>query len=152
MKLRHALFLSSVLCLAAFAQDAAQPAAAPAAAPESDSRSSIEEIQITARKTTENLQDSPIAVSAFGADSIENLGISDTQDVSSLAPNLYLTQTPGSSANLALSIRGVAGAEPLAELAERPVGHAGHRRDEQAVGQLVGTEAHGGAGEQGGMC
>jgi iron complex outermembrane receptor protein len=107
------VLLASAVALPVFAQDAAQPAAAPAAAPEPDSRSSIEEIQITARKTTENLQDSPLAVSAFGADAIENLGISDTQDVSSLAPNLYLTQTPGSSANLALSIRGVAGAEPL---------------------------------------
>jgi iron complex outermembrane receptor protein len=104
------VLLASAVALPAFAQEAAP---APAAQPEPDSRSAIEEITITARKVSENLQDSPLAVSAFGADSIENLGISDTQDVSSLAPNLYLTQTPGSVANLALSIRGVAGAEPL---------------------------------------
>jgi iron complex outermembrane receptor protein len=111
---QRATFVSVLLAIAvalpAFAQEAAP---APAAEPATDSRSAIEEITITARKVSENLQDSPLAVSAFGADSIENLGISDTQDVSSLAPNLYLTQTPGSVANLALSIRGVAGAEPL---------------------------------------
>jgi iron complex outermembrane receptor protein len=100
--------LGSALALPAFAQDAA-----PAAEPAVDSRSEIEEIQVTARKVSENLQDTPVAVSAFNAESLEGLGIADTQDISSMAPNLYLTQTPGSVANLALSIRGVAGAEPL---------------------------------------
>jgi iron complex outermembrane receptor protein len=104
--------LASAMALPAFAQDAA-PAAEPAAEPEFDSRSEIEEINVTARKVSENLQDTPVAVSAFNAESLEGLGIADTQDISSMAPNLYLTQTPGSVANLALSIRGVAGAEPL---------------------------------------
>ncbi|HEY8122856.1 MAG TPA: TonB-dependent receptor [Myxococcota bacterium] len=104
--------LASAIALPAFAQDAAP--AAPAAAPAQDlSRTEIEEIVVTARKVSENLQDTPVAVSAFGAESLEGLGIGDTQDISSMAPNLYLTQTPGSVANLALSIRGVAGAEPL---------------------------------------
>ncbi len=108
--------LVSALALPAFAQDAAAPAAVPAAAPAPDSgsqRSGVEVINITARKVSENLQQSPLSVSAFSADSIESLGIGDTQDISSMAPNLYMTQTPGSSANMALAIRGVAGAEPL---------------------------------------
>jgi iron complex outermembrane receptor protein len=103
--------LASAVALPAFAQTAAP--AAPAAAPAADSRSEIEEIQVTARKVSENLQDTPVAVSAFNAESLEGLGIQDTQDISSMAPNLYMTQTAGSVANLALSIRGVAGAEPL---------------------------------------
>ena len=37
----------------------------------------------------------------------------------------------------------VAGAEALAQLAERPVGHARHRRDEQAVRQRDVADAHG---------
>ncbi len=107
--------LVSAIALPAFAQDAAPaaPSAPAASEPAFDSRTAIEEITITSRKVTENLQDSPLAVSAFGAESLEGLGIGDTQDISSMAPNLYLTQTPGSVANLALSIRGVAGAEPL---------------------------------------
>jgi len=101
------VLLATAIGLPAFAQTA------PAADQATDSRTTIEEIVITSRKVSENLQDSPLAVSAFGAESLESMGIGDTQDISSMAPNLYLTQTPGSVANLALSIRGVAGAEPL---------------------------------------
>jgi len=104
------VLLASAIGLPAFAQDTAP---AEEAARPVDSRTEIEEIVITSRKVSENLQDSPLAVSAFGAESLESMGIGDTQDISSMAPNLYLTQTPGSVANLALSIRGVAGAEPL---------------------------------------
>jgi iron complex outermembrane receptor protein len=106
------VLLTGAIAAPAIGQEAAQPAPAAAAAGTS-SRSEIEVIEITARKVTENLQDSPIAVSAFSKESLEALGVGDTQDISSMAPNLYLTQTPGSVANLALSIRGVAGAEPL---------------------------------------
>jgi len=113
------LLLATACALPAFAQETAPAAQGTAPQPEEpaarqvDSRTEIEEIVITSRKVSENLQDSPLAVSAFGAESLESLGIGDTQDISSMAPNLYLTQTPGSVANLALSIRGVAGAEPL---------------------------------------
>jgi len=103
--------LASAVALPAFAQDAAP--AAEAAEADGAQRTGIEEITITARKVAENLQQAPLAVSAFDSQMLESMGISDTQDVSALAPNLYLTQTPGSSANLALAIRGVGGAEPL---------------------------------------
>lgn len=101
------VLLASALALPAFAQDAAAPAAEP------DQRSGIEEITITARKVTENLQDTPIAVSAINADTLESLGVEDTTDITAFAPNTYLTQTAGSSANLAWNIRGIGGAEPL---------------------------------------
>ncbi len=108
--------LASALALPAFAQDAAAPATAAPAAPEAEAgaqSTGIEEIQITARKVSENLQEAPLAVSAFDAETLDSLGVSDTRDISAIAPNLYFTQTPGSVANLALSIRGVGGAEPL---------------------------------------
>ncbi len=73
----------------------------------------VEDMVITARKREENLQDVPVAVTAFGEDQIEALGISDTNDISALAPNTYLTQTPGSAANAGWIIRGIGGAEPL---------------------------------------
>ena len=100
--------LASLVALPAFAQDAAP---APAAAPAQSG--GIEEIQITARKVSENLQETPLSVSAINAEGLESLGIQDTRDITALAPNAYFTQTPGSIANLALSIRGVGGAEPL---------------------------------------
>ncbi len=98
--------------LAVSAQEAppaqpAQPAAQPA------QRVGIEEIVVTARKVSENLQETPLAVSAFDSELLSSMGVSDTRDISAIAPNLYFTQTPGSVANLALAIRGIGGAEPL---------------------------------------
>ncbi len=72
----------------------------------------IEEIVVTARKRAENLQDTPLAVSAIDSKSLESLGVIDTNDISALAPNSYFTQTSGGTSNLALSIRGVGSAEP----------------------------------------
>lgn len=102
--------LAGALALPALAQDSA-----PAADASDDAlqRTGIEEITITARKVSENLQQTPLAVSAFDSGMLESLGVTDTNDVSSLAPNLYLTQTPSSAANMAIAIRGVGGAEPL---------------------------------------
>jgi iron complex outermembrane receptor protein len=104
------VLLAGVIGLPALAQET-PPAAEPAAEP-ADLRG-IEEITITARKVAENLQETPLSVSAIDAAGLENLGIQDTRDITALAPNAYFTQTPGSSANLALAIRGVGGAEPL---------------------------------------
>ncbi len=42
---------------------------------------SIEEITVTARKKTENLQDVPISVTAISSDVVERLGIKDIRDV-----------------------------------------------------------------------
>jgi iron complex outermembrane receptor protein len=72
-----------------------------------------EEMFITARKRQENLQESPLAVTGFSEETLEDLGVAQTDDVTALAPNVYLTQTPGSAANIGLSIRGIGGAEPL---------------------------------------
>jgi iron complex outermembrane recepter protein len=72
-----------------------------------------EEMFITARKRQENLQEAPLAVTGFSEQTLEDLGVSQTDDVTALAPNVYLTQTPGSAANIGVSIRGIGGAEPL---------------------------------------
>jgi len=72
-----------------------------------------EKMVITARKREEPLQQAPLAVTAFSKETLENLGVAQTDDITALAPNAYLTQTPGSAANIGLSIRGVGGAEPL---------------------------------------
>jgi iron complex outermembrane receptor protein len=85
--------------LGAFAQD--------------DEDSPIDRIVVTARKREESLQDTPLSVTALTSEAIEGLGIDNIDDVGALAPNLYMTQTPGSAANIGVSIRGVGGAEPL---------------------------------------
>ena len=50
----------------------------------------LEEILVTAQKRTENLQDVPIQVTAFTAQTIEDAGIGTTQDFVDLVPNMSL--------------------------------------------------------------
>ena len=58
----------------------------------------IEEIIVTARKRSENLQEVPISVLAFGADSIAKQGIKSLEDYARLIPALtYSSWLPGGS-------------------------------------------------------
>lgn len=74
---------------------------------EAESRTlAIEEIIVTAQRREQNLQDVPIAISAFSADAIEKFMFSDVSE--------YLTQTPnasfisnGARSRRQVSIRGV---------------------------------------------
>ena len=50
----------------------------------------LEEVIVTAQKRAESSQDIPLAVSAISAETIENLGITQTQDLTKLAPSLTL--------------------------------------------------------------
>ncbi|MDA0706956.1 MAG: TonB-dependent receptor [Proteobacteria bacterium] len=58
----------------------------------------LEEIIVTARKRSENLQDVPISVMAFGADAIAKQGIKSLEDYARLIPSLtYSSWLPGNS-------------------------------------------------------
>ena len=72
-------------------------AAGPAAAQQGDASADVglEEIIVTARKRDENLQDVPISITAFTADSIEQRGIESVYDIARLTPNLSFNQTYG---------------------------------------------------------
>ena len=60
----------------------------------------LEEIVVTATKRATNLQDTPVAITAFSADSLEQLGIQNAQDL--------VQHTPGLSINgTAVTIRGI---------------------------------------------
>lgn len=51
----------------------------------------LEEIVVTAQKRAENIQDVPIAVSAFGASTLETTGFDNLFDLSRLSPSLQLS-------------------------------------------------------------
>jgi len=71
-------------------------AATPAAVAQEDI--AIEEIIVTARKRSENLQDVPISVLAFGAETIQKQGIKNLEDYARLIPSLtYSSWLPSSS-------------------------------------------------------
>ena len=53
----------------------------------------LEEIVVTARKRSENLQDVPIAITAFTEATIKNAGIERPGDFISMMPNVTLVNT-----------------------------------------------------------
>ena len=72
--------------------------AAPAAVAQEQEQIALEEIIVTARKRTENLQDVPVSVLAFSSDAIARQGIQSLEDYARLVPSLtYSSWLPGNS-------------------------------------------------------
>ena len=70
----------------------------------------LEEIVVTAQKRAENLQSTPIAVSAFTATTLENKGIDNISELANFTPNLVFDTTSpvsGLSSGAVVFIRGV---------------------------------------------
>ncbi|MFN3521747.1 MAG: TonB-dependent receptor [Phenylobacterium sp.] len=76
-------------------------AAAQTAAP------TVEELVVTARRTEENLQTTPVAISAFSGESLSRAGATSVTDLQGAVPNLNLVQGRGSSNATNIYIRGV---------------------------------------------
>ncbi len=66
----------------------------------------LEEVIVTAQKRSESLQDVPVAVTAFSADTIQEAGISDTSDLAVMTPSLHANST-ASPFTTRLTIRGI---------------------------------------------
>jgi len=92
------------LAIAATAPSLAQTAA-PAAA-EDNSTTGIEEIVVTAERRAENLQRTPIAITALTANALQSSGITDLRGVVQAAPSLYFAPYPSSTTTLVLFMRG----------------------------------------------
>lgn len=78
--------------------------AGPAAAEEP---AAVEEVIVTATKRAENLQDVPLAISAFGAQVLKRAGVEDTRQLMALAPSLNLSVTTSDSAGVVIRLRGL---------------------------------------------
>lgn len=85
----------------------AVPALAQIAAPPQDGDDGRGDIIVTATKRSENLQDVPVAVSAFSSEQLQKSGINDTRELMGLAPSLNLTSTTSDSAGVVIRLRGV---------------------------------------------
>ena len=72
----------------------------------------IERISVTAQKRVSTLQETPIAITAFDDEALENLGIDDISGVSNFSPNVKIIPTLGSTFNVGMNIRGLGTAEP----------------------------------------
>lgn len=72
--------------------------------------SALGEIVVTARKRAENLQDTPISVTAFSGETLEQRQINTVGDLGRFTPNVSLEQgssISGSSSAITAFIRGV---------------------------------------------
>ncbi|MDT0575889.1 TonB-dependent receptor [Croceicoccus sp. F390] len=107
--------MSALVLVAAFTQGAVaqevtaqqqMPSAAdtPLAAPVQ--QGGVEEIVVTAQRRAENLQQTPIAITAITADALQRQGITDLKGVVQASPSLYFAPYPSSSTTLVLFMRG----------------------------------------------
>ena len=67
----------------------------------------IEVIIVTAQKRAQSIEDVPIAISAYSAETLQVTGIEDIRDLTILSPSLVLTSTQSESAGTTARIRGV---------------------------------------------
>ena len=68
----------------------------------------LDEVIVTARRTTEPLQQTPVAITAFTIDQLQARALKDLRDIGRFTPNVYLTNTGGQSPDtIAMFIRGV---------------------------------------------
>ena len=90
------------------------PALAQDADADADAGLALEEIQVTARRRTESLQDVPIAVTAFSGDDLAMRGAPDITDIAQIAPSVTLEPSRATNSTLTAFIRGVGQQDPLA--------------------------------------
>lgn len=77
---------------------------------ESDEEGKVEVIIVTARKVPENLQQTPIAISAFSPETLERRQINGTNDLGKVTPNLEFTNNAplaGNNSSSQVFIRGI---------------------------------------------
>src|SRR5579859_4365601 len=101
--------VSGILLLAGAAAAAAQQAPQ-AAAPAEVGGGGLEEIVVTAERRSENIQNVPIAVTAFTAESLQQRNLSDIHALSNLSPGVNLdagAPFSGDRSVLSASIRGI---------------------------------------------
>jgi iron complex outermembrane receptor protein len=97
----------------------------------------LEEVVVTARKVRENLQDTPIAVTAFSGDALDDRQIIDTAKLTQVVPNLqFASNAPlaGNNSSSAVFIRGIGQTDPTSTVDPG----VGLYIDDVYIGQAVG--------------
>jgi outer membrane receptor protein involved in Fe transport len=97
------LLASSALAVPSVASAQAAPGNKPAA---EESGRGLEEIVVTARRSSERLINVPVAVTALSAQAIEKAHVTDLTQVAQMTPNLIIAPA-GSGTGGSISIRGV---------------------------------------------
>ncbi|WP_162839602.1 TonB-dependent receptor [Sphingomonas sp. HT-1] len=114
---------------AVFAQSASSPA--------QTADEANQEIVVTARRRAESLQDTPVAITALSAETLQDRQIQQTQDLERITPSLQFKpagQLSGNSASSVVFIRGVGQVDPTAAVDPG----VGIYLDEVYLGRAVG--------------
>lgn len=74
---------------------------------EEQATTTLGEIVVTAQKRAQNLQEVPVAITAFNAEMVEQLGVTDVRDISGMAPNVTIMQGTTSNSAAVISMRGI---------------------------------------------
>jgi iron complex outermembrane receptor protein len=134
---------AACLCVPVRAQEPGEPKEAPKAEPaapqEQEAVKAVEEVVVTARRREESLQNTPIAISAFGAELLVERQIQQTADLERITPSLQFKpagQLSGNSAAGVVFIRGVGQLDPTAAVDPG----VGIYIDEVYVGRAVGGQ------------
>ncbi|CAN5512270.1 TonB-dependent receptor [soil metagenome] len=105
--LRGGAAFAALMAAPAFAQDT------PAASPADQAAADNGDIVVTARRRSESLLQTPIAVTAFTADKLAKSGAIDLTDIQNTVPNTTLKDARGTNSTLAAFIRGVGQQDPV---------------------------------------
>ena len=108
------LWLSTIAAVAAFLPGAvlslpadSEPADSSSADANSQSASGgLDEIVVTARKRSEDIQQTPIAITAFTRDDLTNHGIATIQNLAAETPSLSFQSSPYDSLGSYIGMRG----------------------------------------------
>jgi iron complex outermembrane recepter protein len=93
---------------------AQQTPAAGSTTPKAEDGEKLEKVTVTARRREESLQDVPISVTAFTADTLSKNGVPDITAIAQSVPNTTLTASRGTNSTLTSFIRGVGQQDPVA--------------------------------------
>jgi iron complex outermembrane receptor protein len=117
MKFRRNLLAGSSVVAALIAATAVQ---AQTAAPAPADSSLIEEITVTATKRETNLQDTPIAISAFSQGALDRQHVKDVTDLAKFVPSMAINQQ-GDQGAILITMRGIGNDTAFTEVADPEV-------------------------------
>lgn len=95
----------------------------------------LEEVIVTAKKRDENMQDVPIAISAFSGDTMNEIGVTRAGQLGDYVPGLEITAPAGEGSQLLVFLRGAG----LADFAPNNAGPIGFYADEVFISSPILT-------------
>ncbi len=73
-------------------------------------QAALEEVVVTASRRETSMQDTPLAITALGADALSSQNVENLQDITAVVPNVLLYGTTGSGTNdTTINMRGIPG-------------------------------------------